>query len=141
MSKKRLEIIKRMKRDLHYLLSEAFGGHSLDEEDQATWKFKAEQVDEIIDIEDVVDRAEGLHIDVDDFFVRGEYEVLTAGMDIEDVPMELIIEAGELIAEQSGSIRECVKVYYFDKTYFTIKPTVTTSRRKVDALKAAGIKL
>ena len=122
MNKVRNEIIRNMKSDLLMRVDEWLGMDIPDEgtEDYDTWQSKLDEIDAIENITDVINYGESSGLDVDNFFVCGEYEVISAGLNSKDVPLALVTEIENLIAEQSRDEALWMKVYCFDKKYFVI---------------------
>jgi hypothetical protein len=142
MTKSRTEIIESMKCHLLDRVDEWVGMDVPAEgtEDYETWKSKSAEIEAIENIQDVIEYVESEGIDLDDFFVCGEYKVLSAGLDAKNVPADLLTEAGELVAEKSCPSGSWVKVYFFDGKYFIINDVETTvAETETEALKIAGI--
>jgi hypothetical protein len=109
-------------------------------EDYDSWQSMLAQIDAIENIQDVIDYVEAEGLDLDDFFLCGEYEVISAGLDSKDVPTDLATEVGELVAEQTWSGGSWVKVYLFDGKYFVVNEVETSvADTEADALTLAGI--
>ncbi len=131
-----------MKSDLRGRVDEWVGTHVPAEgtEDYESWQAKLAEIDAIENIQDVIDYVESEGFDLDDFFMCGEYKVISAGLDPNDVPLGLISEIGELVAEQSWSGGSWVNVYLFDGKYFIVSEVETrVADTEADAIKIAGI--
>lgn len=143
MNKARKEIIESMKSDLLKHVDEWVGMDIPVEgtEDYEPWQLKLHEIDTIENIQDVIEYVERQSLNLDDFFLCGEYQVLSAGLDPDDVPQTLVAELGELIAEQSSSEESWGKVYLFDGKYFVFNVGETKIvELKADALEIAGIR-
>lgn len=143
MARNREQVIGAMKDALNSRIDEWVGMDIPDEgtEDYESWQSKLAEIDAIESIHDVIDYLESEGIDADDFFLNGEYELLSAGMAPEEIPQTVILNLGDLIAEHSATGKSASRVFLFDGTYFVIKGSKTTFFDKEhDAIKFAGIK-
>lgn len=127
MSQVRKEIIERMKSDLLKQVDEWVGMHRPVEgsEDYETWQWKLDTINSIKTIDDVIEYVECNFLDINDFFLTGEYELITAGLAPEKVPSSIVSELGELIAEQVLPSDTKCKIYFFDGKYFVLDGTRT----------------
>ncbi len=131
-----------MKRDLFARVDEWIGMDVPDEgtEDYESWQSKLVEIHSIENIHDVVDYVESEGFDLDDFLICGEYEVISAGLKANDVPVELVTKVGELVAEQSGASGSWTRVYLFDTKYFIVNEAGNTVvETEAEALKTASI--
>lgn len=143
MSKRQTEILGSMKQGLLARVEEWLGMDIPDEgtEDYETWQSKLSGIGGIESIDDVIEYLEGEGCDVEDFFLCGEYDVISAGLDPSEVSLAIIEAQGQLVAEQATSGRSKASVYLFDGTYFVIaERKVTVAQDERSALKIAGIK-
>jgi hypothetical protein len=142
MSQVRKEIIERMKSDLLKQVDEWVGAHIPVEgsEDYETWQTKLDSINAIQTIDDVIEYVECDGIDLNDFFLTGEYELITAGLAPEKVPSSIVSELGELIAEQVLPNDAKCEIFFFDGKYFVLDGTRTQIvDSENDALTIAGI--
>ena len=142
MSQVRKEIIERMKSDLLKQVEEWVGMHRPVEgsEDYETWQWKLDTINSIETIDDVIEYVECNFLDLNDFFLTGEYELITAGLAPEKVPFSIVSELGELIAEQVLPNDAKCEIFFFDGKYFVLDGTRTQIvDSKKDALTIAGI--
>lgn len=142
MSSKKADIIENMRSSLYLLLEEWVGGDVPAEgtEDYETWQSKLDDIAGIKTIDDVIDYVGSTGANVDDFLISGEYEVITAGMDANLVPIELVTQAGELIAERLKPSGALTSVYLFDTKYFIFSETgQVVAQTETDALNIAEI--
>lgn len=142
MSQVRKEIIERMKSDLLKQVDEWVGTHRPVEgsEDYATWQWKLDTINSIETIDDVIEYVECNFLDINDFFLTGEYELITAGLAPEKVPTSIVSELGELIAEQVLPSDAKCQIFFFDGKYFVLDGTRTQIvDSEKDALTIAGI--
>jgi len=122
-----LRIIERMKSDLLKQVEEWVGMHRPVEgsEDYETWQWKLDTIKAFKTIDDVIEYVECNFLDLNDFFLTGEYELITAGLAPEKVPSSIVSELGELIAEQVLPSDTKCKIYFFDGKYFVLDGTRT----------------
>ena len=142
MSQVRKEIIERMKSDLLKQVDEWVGMHRPVEgsEDYETWQWKLDTINSIETIDDVIEYVECNFLDINDFFLTGEYELITAGLAPEKVPSSIVSELGELIAEQVLPNDAKCEIFFFDGKYFVLDGTRTQIvDSEKDALTIAGI--
>lgn len=142
MSQVRKEIIERMKSDLLKQVDEWVGMHRPVEgsEDYATWQWKLDTINSIETIDDVIEYVECNFLDLNDFFLTGEYELITAGLAPEKVPSSIVSELGELIAEQVLPSDAKCQIFFFDGKYFVLDRTRTQIvDSEQEALMIAGI--
>lgn len=142
MSQVRKEIIERMKSDLLKQVDEWVGMHRPveDSEDYETWQWKLDTIRGIETIDDVTEYVECNFLDINDFFLNGEFELITAGLAPEKVPSSIVSELGELIAEQVLPSDTKCEIFFFDGKYFVLDGTRTQIvDSKKDALTIAGI--
>jgi len=142
MSQARIEIIERMKSDLLKQVDEWVGMHRPVEgsEDYETWQWKLDTINSIETIDDVIEYVECNFLDINDFFLTGEYELITAGLAPEKVPSSIVSELGELIAEQVLPNDAKCEIFFFDGKYFVLDGTRTQIvDSKNEALMIAGI--
>jgi len=142
MSQVRKEIIERMKSDLLKQVEEWVGMHRPVEgsEDYETWQWKLDTIKAFKTIDDVIEYVECNFLDLNDFFLTGEYELITAGLAPEKVPSSIVSEHGELIAEQVLPSGAKCEIFFFDGKYFVLDGTRTQIvDSKKDALTIAGI--
>jgi len=59
---------------------------------------KKDAIQEIKNIDDIINYAECNLLDLDDFFLCGQYELLTAGLAPEKIPSSIISKLGKFIA-------------------------------------------
>ncbi|MGE4534427.1 hypothetical protein [Halomonas sp.] len=131
-----------MKSDLLGRVDEWVGMHVPAEgtEDHETWQAKLTEIAEIENIQDVIDYIESEGLDLNDFFLCGGYEVLSAGLNPQDAPSVLVTELGELIAEKTWPGGSWVNVYLYDGQYFVVDAVKTSvADTEANALKIAGI--
>lgn len=143
MIKIKKEIIESMKSDLLKYVDEWVGMDIPVEgtEDYETWQLKLNTIDAVENIQDIIEYVENMGLDLDDFFLSGEYNVLSAGLDPSVVPQALVEKLGELIAEQSLSEESWVKIYFFDERYFVVNEMGTKIvDLEADAFEISGIK-
>ena len=143
MGETRAEVIESMKMHCLSRVDEWIGMDVPDEgtEDYDTWQSKLADIDAIDNIDDVIEYVENSGWELDEFFVVGLYDVITAGLDPSQVPRELITQAGELVAEKQSPGRSGGNVYLFDGKYFIVNDGKTrVADTKAKALKIAGIK-
>jgi hypothetical protein len=142
MGQTRAEIIETMKSDIEFRIAESLG---LDEPDEGTAEYESRQaklapVAAIKTIADVITYVNNSGWVIEDFFLSGGYEIITAGMSPKKVPPEVFKEGGELVAEQQWSGGSWVHVYLFDGTYFIVNEVETSFADTEDeALEMAGI--
>ena len=142
MSQVRKEIIERMKSDLLKQVDEWVGMHRPVEgsEDYETWQWKLDTIKAFKTIADVIEYVECNFLDLNDFFLTGEYELITAGLAPEKVPSSIVSELGELIAEQVLPNDAKCEIFFFDGKYFVLDGTRTQIvDSEKDALTIAGI--
>lgn len=142
MSQVRKEIIERMKSDLLKQVDEWVGMHRPVEgsEDYETWQTKLDSINAIQTIDDVIEYVECDGIDLNDFFLTGEYELITAGLAPEKVPSFIISELGELIAERALPSDAKCEIFFFDGEYFVLDGTRTQLiNSEKEAFTIAGI--
>jgi hypothetical protein len=142
MSNIRTEVIKRMKSDLLGRVAERFGMDMPKEgsEDYESWHSKLAEIDGIENIQEVVVYLESEGFDLEDFFLCGEYEVISAGLNPDDVPNNLFTELGELVAEQTWEGGSWVNIYLYDRKYFVLNEVETSiADTEAEALKLGGI--
>jgi hypothetical protein len=142
MSQVRKEIIERMKSDLLKQVDEWVGMHRPVEgsEDYATWQWKLDTINSIETIDDVIEYVECNFLDINDFFLTGEYELITAGLAPEKVPTSIVSELGELIAEQVLPSDAKCQIFFFDGKYFVLDESRTQIvDSEKEALMIAGI--
>lgn len=142
MNKGPSEIIEQMKADLLRCVEEWLGMDVPAEgsEDYDTWQSKLAEIDAIENIRDVIDYVESEGLDLDDFFLCGMYEVISAGLDPQHVPSELVKEMGDLVAEKACPGGSWVNVYLYDGKYFVVNEYETiVADAEADALKIAGM--
>lgn len=135
-------ILRQMKDGLQEMVDEWLGNDIPDEGDAAfeTWQRKLVEIEDIESIEDVIAYLEKEQADVEGFFACGDYAVVTAGLEPSCVPLELVMQAGELLAEQTWRNGSSVAVYEFDETYFVINDAgMTVAASRTEALRSAGI--
>lgn len=138
----RAEIIERMKSDLLGRVDEWVGMDIPEEgsEDYESWQFKLAEIDAIENIQDVVDYVESEGFDLYDFFLCGEYEIVSAGLDPDHVPSGLFKELGELVAEQTWSGGSWVNIHFYDGKYFVVNEAETSiADTRSEAIKLGGI--
>jgi len=142
MSQVRKEIIERMKSDLLKQVDEWVGMHRPVEgsEDYETWQWKLDTIRGIETIDDVIEYVECNFLDLNDFLLTGEYELITAGLAPEKVPSSIVSELGELIAERALPDDAICEIFFFDGKYFVLDGTRTQIvDSEKDALTIAGI--
>jgi hypothetical protein len=142
MSNIRTEVIKRMKSDLLGRVAERFGMDMPKEgsEDYESWHSKLAEIDEIENIQEVVAYLESEGIELEDFFLCGEYEVISAGLNPDDVPSNLFTALGEIVAEQTWKGGSWVNIYLYDGKYFVLNEVETSvADTEAEALKLGGI--
>ena len=142
MSQVRKEIIERMKSDLLKQVEEWVGMHRPVEgsEDYETWQWKLDTIKAFKTIDDVIEYVECNFLDLNDFFLTGEYELITAGLAPEKVPSSIVSEHGELIAERALPSDTKCEIFFFDGKYFVLDGTRTQIvDSEKDALTIAGI--
>lgn len=142
MSKKQKDIVESMKQDLIGRVDEWVGMHVPAEgtEDYDSWQQKLAEIDDIKTIHDVINYLEGESQKIDDFFITGQYNVISAGLESAQVELEVIKALGEKVAEQSWSGGSWVNVYLYDAKYFVITEVGTTAfDDEASAFKSAGI--
>jgi len=142
MSTIQAEVIERMKADLLARLEEWVG---MDlpvkgSEDYESWQSKLAEIDSIENVQDVIDYVDCEGLDLNDFFLCGEYEVISAGLDPSSVPSDLYIELGEPVSEQTWSGGSWVSIYLYDGKYFVVNEVeVKIADTEADAFKIGGI--
>jgi len=137
----RQRAIDSMKRDLLARVNEWVGTDYPSEgsEDFDAWKAKLAEIDHIECVQDVVDYVEGEHFDVNSFFIEGNHELISAGIAAEEVPLAVVKELGEQIAERACAGGSWVHTYHYDGKYFVAKKTgVEVFDDEGVALKSAG---
>jgi hypothetical protein len=142
MSQVRKEIIERMKSDLLKQVEEWVGMHRPVEgsEDYETWQWKLDTIKAFKTIDDVIEYVECNFLDLNDFFLTGEYELITAGLAPEKVPSSIVSEHGELIAEQVLPSGAKCEIFFFDGKYFVLDESRTQIvDSEKEALMIAGI--
>jgi hypothetical protein len=142
MSQVRKEIIERMKSDLLKQVEEWVGMHRPVEgsEDYETWQWKLDTIKAFKTIDDVIEYVECNFLDLNDFFLTGEYELITAGLAPEKVPSSIVSEHGELIAEQVLPSGAKCEIFFFDGKYFVLDESRTQIvDSEKEALTIAGI--
>ncbi len=131
-----------MKSDLLKQVEEWVGMHRPVEgsEDYETWQWKLDTIKAFKTIDDVIEYVECNFLDLNDFFLTGEYELITAGLALEKVPSSIVSELGELIAEQVLPNDAKCEIFFFDGKYFVLDGTRTQIvDSEKDALTIAGI--
>lgn len=142
MSQVRKEIIERMKSDLLKQVEEWVGMHRPVEgsEDYETWQWKLDTIKAFKTIDDVIEYVECNFLDLNDFFLTGEYELITAGLAPEKVPSSIVSEHGELIAEQVLPSGAKCEIFFFDGKYFVLDESrIQIVDSEKEALMIAGI--
>ena len=142
MSQVRKEIIERMKSDLLKQVDEWVGMHRPVEgsEDYETWQWKLVTIRGIETIDDVIEYVECSFLDLNDFLLTGEYELITAGLAPEKVPSSIVSELGELIAERALPDDVKCEIFFFDGKYFVLDRSRTQIvDSEQEALMIAGI--
>lgn|GEM_PF-1251432 len=142
MSQARVEMIERMKSDLFKQVDEWVGMHRPVEgsEDYETWQWKLDTIKAIETIDDVIEYVECNFLDLNDFFLTGEYELITAGLAPEKVPSSIVSELGELIAERALPSDAKCEIFFFDGKYFVFDGTrIQIVDSENEALTIAGI--
>ncbi|MDY7115161.1 hypothetical protein RAN53_02255 [Halomonas sp. SSL-5] len=142
MSTIQAEVIERMKADLLARLEEWVGMNLpvKGSEDYEFWQSKLAEIDSIENFQDVIDYVDSEGFDLNDFFLCGEYEVISAGLDPSLVPSDLYTELGEPVAEQAWSGGSGVKIYLYDGKYFVVSEVeVKVANTETDAFKMGGI--
>ncbi|NCB72771.1 MAG: hypothetical protein EOM45_13455 [Clostridia bacterium] len=125
MSKDKKEVIERMKYDLLMQVDEWAGMYTPVQgtEDYDTWQLKLDTIDAIENIHDVIEYVECNFLDLNDFFLTGGYELLTAGLAPEKIPSSIVSGLGELIAERVLPNDAKCEIFFFDGKYFVIDGT------------------
>lgn len=90
-------ILNLMKQSLRARIEEWIGFDIPDEgtEDYDRWQIMNDEVEGIASIDDVLSYLESEGVDVEDFLVTGEYDLITAGMTPEAIPLSVFECLGE----------------------------------------------
>lgn len=142
MSNDQKNIIESMKGALLHRVEEWLGFDipKKGEEDYDVWQSKIYEIECIEDIIDVCNYLDSEMLDADEFFIDGEYNVISAGFEPNHVSLSLIKNLGDVVAEGSKEDGSNVKIYCYDGMYFVINGAEVEIENEEDkAFKTAKI--
>lgn len=108
-------------------------------EDHERWQSMLANIESIETLQDVLDHIESEGKDVTDFFMSGGYDLVDAGMPLDEIPVEIVAGDGDVIASHKDPHGATINIYLYYGKYFVVRGGETSIfDTELDALKAAG---
>jgi hypothetical protein len=114
--------IEKIRRNLEYRIEEwvGFDIPSEGSEDHDRWLGMVNDVKDIVSIADVISYLESENIDTDEFFIDGEYDLIAAGFNPEQISIAVLTILGLEIESRKKPDDSLIRVLEYGGKYFLV---------------------
>jgi len=114
--------IEKIRRNLEYRIEEwvGFDIPSEGSEDHDRWLGMVHDVKDIVSIADVISYLESVNIDIDEFFIDGECDLIAAGLNPEEISISVLSMLGLEIESRKKPDDSLIRVLEYGGKYFLV---------------------